>query len=63
MEEENLEEIKNEDLIQTDETENEGIQIANDVISTIAGKAVSEVEGVARYGRRICRRNYGSIKW
>ena len=47
MEEEKSEEISNEDLIQTSETESKGIQIANDVISTIAGKAVSEVKGVA----------------
>ena len=47
MEEENIEEIKNSDLIETTENVNEGIQIANEVISTIAGKAVTEVEGVA----------------
>ena len=47
MEEENTEEIKNEDLIQTSENDNKGVQIANDVISTIAGKAVSDVKGVA----------------
>ena len=47
MEEENIEEIKDNDLIETSENTNEGIQIASDVISTIAGKAVSEVQGVA----------------
>ena len=47
MEEEKIEEIKNNDLIETVENTNEGIQIASDVISTIAGKAVSEVPGVA----------------
>ena len=47
MEEENTEEIKNEDLIQTGQTDSTGVQIANDVISTIAGKAVSDVKGVA----------------
>ncbi len=45
MSEENTQEIKNSDLMEINESE--GIQISNDVISTIAGKAVSEVEGVA----------------
>lgn len=46
MEEENKineEEIKEE----VENTENEGIEISNDVIAVIAGVAVSEVEGVA----------------
>ena len=47
MSEENIEEIKNEDLIEKTEEETQGIQISDDVISVIAGKAVSEVEGVA----------------
>ena len=38
MSEENLEEVK---------TENEGIEISTDVISVIAGVAVSEVDGVS----------------
>ena len=41
MEEQNIEQINNE------ETVSEGIQIADDVVSVIAGKAVSEVNGVA----------------
>ena len=44
MEEENNQEIKDSDLIET--TGNDGIEISSDVVSTIAGKAVSEVEGV-----------------
>ena len=47
MSDKNIEDIKNSDLIETTETGNEGIQISGDVISTIAGKAVSEVSGVA----------------
>ena len=41
MEEQNIEEVNNQ------ETVNEEIQIADEVISIIAGKAVSEVNGVA----------------
>ncbi len=47
MSEDNIEEINNGDLIETSDNANEGIQIASEVISTIAGKAVSEVAGVA----------------
>ena len=47
MSEENIEKIKDEDLMETSEEENQGIQISDDVISIIAGKAVSEVAGVA----------------
>lgn len=43
---EKTEEINDKDLIQ-EETENEGIKISDEVISIIAGKAVSEVQGVA----------------
>ena len=46
MGEENTEEINEENLNQPTE-ESEGIQISDDVISIIAGKAVSEIEGVA----------------
>ena len=46
MGEENTEEIKEENVNQPTE-ESEGIQISDDVISIIAGKAVSEIEGVA----------------
>ena len=60
MEEENKEEIKDSDLIETSETESEGIQISNDVISTIAGKAVSEVNGVAGMAGGFARRNFRS---
>ncbi len=47
MEEENIEEIKTEEQVENVETASEGIQIADDVVSIIAGKAVSEVNGVA----------------
>lgn len=47
MSKDNKEDIKDSDLIENVETEGEGIQISSDVISTIAGKAVSEVAGVA----------------
>ncbi len=45
MSEENL--IENQEQEQVEVVENEGIQISNDVISVIAGVAVSEVEGVS----------------
>lgn len=47
MEEENIEEVKTEEQVENVETTSEGIQIADDVVSIIAGKAVSEVNGVA----------------
>ena len=47
MEEENIEEIKTEEQVENVETASEGIQIADDVVSIIAGKAVSEVNRVA----------------
>ncbi len=49
MEEENknMEEEKQEIEVQQETTENEGIQISNDVIAVIAGVAVSEVQGVS----------------
>lgn len=45
MSEENL---KNEEITEVEEikTENEGIQISNDVVAVISGVAVSEVQGV-----------------
>ena len=58
MSEENIEDVKNSDLIETSQTENEGIQISNDVISTIAGKAVSEVQGVAGMAGGFAGRNF-----
>ncbi len=39
--------IKNEELNDNVEQSNESIQIADDVVAVIAGKAVSEVNGVA----------------
>ena len=45
-----MEENKNEEVIEMQEIEessNEGIKIANDVVAVIAGVAVSEVRGVA----------------
>ena len=47
MEEENVNELNNEEIKNTEETAAEGIQIADDVVAIIAGKAVSEVSGVA----------------
>lgn len=47
MEEQNIEEVKVEEQASAQETVNEEIQIADEVISVIAGKAVSEVNGVA----------------
>ena len=41
-----MEEDKKEEVIDVQEN-NEGIKIANDVVAVIAGKAVSEVQGVA----------------
>ena len=49
MEDENKNEINGE-VVELDEeikTENEGIQISNDVVAVIAGVAVSEVQGVS----------------
>lgn len=58
MEEQNIEEVKNEEQVNSEEVKteeqvnneemiNEEIQIADEVISIIAGKAVSEVKGVS----------------
>ena len=50
MEEENKVNEENGEVIELEEeikTENEGIQISNDVVAVIAGVAVSEVPGVA----------------
>ena len=47
MEEQNIEEIKIDEQVNNQETASEEIQIADEVISIIAGKAVSEVSGVA----------------
>lgn len=47
MEEENLNEVNNnEEIKSAEETTAEGIKIADDVVAIIAGKAVSEVNGV-----------------
>lgn len=47
MDDKNIEEVKNEETIENNESNCEGIQIADDVIAIVAGKAVSEVNGVA----------------
>ena len=47
MEEQNIEEVKIEEQENNQENASEGIQIADEVVSIIAGKAVSEVNGVA----------------
>lgn len=46
MEEENVNELNNEEINNVEETTSEGIKIADDVVAIIAGKAVSEVNGV-----------------
>ena len=47
MDEENVNELENKEEINSEEIAGEGIQIADDVVAIIAGKAVSEVNGVA----------------
>ena len=47
MDEENLKDLGNIEEVNTEEVASEGIQIADDVVAIIAGKAVSEVSGVA----------------
>ena len=50
MSDENKEEVENGEVVELQEeikTENEGIQISDDVVAVIAGVAVSEVPGVA----------------
>lgn len=47
MEEENKDTIEKEETVEIAETNNEEIKIADDVVSIIAGKAVSEISGVA----------------
>lgn len=47
MDEENINEVEINSEVNTEETASEGIQIADDVVAVIAGKAVSEVNGVA----------------
>ena len=45
MEEENVNELNNEEIKNTEETAGEGIKIADDVVAIIAGKAVSGMAG------------------
>lgn len=47
MEEENKDTIEEKETIEIAETNNEEIKISDDVVSVIAGKAVSEISGVA----------------
>lgn len=47
MEEENKDTIEEAEVIEVSEENNEEIKIADDVVSIIAGKAVSEISGVA----------------
>lgn len=57
--------MSDEDIEKTEEiieTESEGIKIADDVVATIAGKAVSEVNGVASMFGGFARRNNRSTK-
>ena len=61
--EENTEEIKNEDSTAVTQEDAQGIQISDDVISIIAGKAVTEIPGVAGMAGGFARRNFRSIKW
>ena len=48
MEEENKDTIEKNETVEISEANNEEIKIADDVVSVIAGKAVSEISGVAR---------------
>ena len=56
--EENTEEIKNENLTATSQEDAQGIQISDDVISIIAGKAVTEIPGVAGMAGGFARWNF-----
>ena len=47
MEEENKYTIEKNEIVEISEANNEQIKIADDVVSIIAGKAVSEISGVA----------------
>ena len=47
MEEENKDTIEKNETVEISEAKNEEIKIADDVVSVIAGKAVSEISGVA----------------
>lgn len=47
MEEENKDTIEEAEVIEVSEENNEEIKIADDVVSIIAGKAVTEISGVA----------------
>ena len=47
MEEENKDTIEKNEIVEISEANNEQIKIADDVVSIIAGKAVSEISGVA----------------
>ena len=47
MEEENKDTIEEKETIEITEANNEEIKISDDVVSVIAGKAVSEISGVA----------------
>lgn len=46
MEEENINEVNSEEIKNLEDNFEEGIKIADDVVAIIAGKAVSEVNGV-----------------
>lgn len=52
----------NEEAIEKEETTSENIQISDEVVSVIAGKAVSEVSGVAEMAGGFARGNYRSFK-
>ena len=49
MEEENKDTIEKNETVEISEANNEEIKIADDVVSVIAGKAVSEISGVAGF--------------
>ena len=61
--EENTEETKNEELTAMAQEDVQGIQISDDVISIIAGKAVTEIKGVAGMAGGFARWNFRSVKW
>ena len=50
MEEDNKDTIEKKETIEIAEANNEEIKIADDVVSIIAGKAVSEISGCAAAG-------------
>ena len=57
-----MENEENEKLEEINVTSDSSVVISEEVVSVIAGVAVSEVKGVVDTAGRICRRNFRSIK-